>query len=595
MARQLNYLLPLILLSSTAGHAGRPAEAWPSQSVQAAAKELTVGDQAEKTVPSEAAAEESGPAGLTAELVYAVLVAEIATQRGDHRMAFTHFLHAARLASDAGLAERAAQVALTMKDSDSVLLAIETWLELAPDSMTAHQIAAYVHLEGGDSETALKHLRRIIALAADRGQDGFLQAARLVSKLNPPEQRLELMAILTGGEPENADAWFARAMVAAGADRFDQAQEAARRAADLRPRWNEPRIFLIQVLLSQGKRDEARTSLESFVEEIPDDHGLRMLYAQLLVEEKDFSNARSVFEYVLRDKPKEPDVLFALGILSLQMEELAAARDYFTRLRDTGQRQGDSAYYLGQVEELDDNLDAAVSWFGRVEGEHELDARTRVARVHAKRGEVERGREILQQLRDQWPDEAVTLYLVEAEVLRDLDLQQEAMAVYDEALSAHPAAPDLLYARGLQAVGLNRVDLAERDLRAIVDQDPEHADALNALGYTLADLTDRYKEALGYIERAMALKPEEPAVLDSMGWVHYRMGNLDKSLEYLRKALGLMPDPEIAAHLGEVLWALGERDEAWRVWEAALTQDPDHVYLLRVISQHRVTQSSPDP
>jgi tetratricopeptide (TPR) repeat protein len=533
--------------------------------------------------------------GLTSDLIYSTLVAEVASQRGDQRMAFTHFLHAARLALDAGLAERATRAAVALKDGEAIQRAIDTWLELAPDAMTAHQIAAYVRLEADDTAGAMVHLRRIVSLAAERGEDGFMQAARLVNKLNPADRRLGLMETLTADEPENADAWFARALVAAGADRFDQSREAARRAAELRPGWNEPRIFLVQVLLSQGERAEARSTLEAFVDEDPEDHGLRMLYAQLLVDEKEFARARDAFEYMLRDKPKEPDVLFALGILSLQLEDMEAARDYFTRLRETGKRQDDSAYYLGQSAELADDLEAAVSWYRKVEGEHGLDAQIRIARIRAEQGAVERGREILQQLRDQWPDDAVTLYLVEAEILRDLDRPREAMAVYDKALVSHPQTPDLLYARALHAASLNRLEILERDLKSIIDKDPEHADALNALGYSLADLTDRYQEALGYIERALTLKPEDPAVLDSMGWVQYRLGNLEESVTYLRKALSLMPDGEIAAHLGEVLWALGRRDEAWSIWEEALERDPQHTYLLRVIGRHRVTSSSPEP
>lgn len=530
-------------------------------------------------------------AGLTPDLVYAVLVGQIAHQRGERRMAFTHFLHAARLARDASMAELATRTALALEDPGSVERAIGVWLDLAPDSSTAHQIAAYVRLEADDVAGALAHLRRLIALSAGEGGEGFMQAARLVQKLRPPERRLEVMETLTADEPENADAWFARAMVAAGVQRHEEAVAAARTAADLRPGWTEPRVFLVQLLVSQGEKARAREVLEGFVAESPDDHGLRMLYAQLLVEEKSFSEARSVFEYMLQDAPKEPDVLFALGVLSVQLEDLDAARSYFTRLRETGQRQGDAAYYLGQVEELAGNPDEAVSWYHEVDGENALDARVRIARLRAGQGSIERAREILQQARGQWSSNAVTLYLIEAEILREADLPREAMAVYDAALEAHPGDADLLYARALQAVALGELGVLERDLRAILAEDPDNADALNALGYSLADQTDRYDEALPLIERALELKPDDPAVLDSMGWVQYRLGNLEASLEYLRRALDMLPDGEIAAHLGEVLWALGERDQAWQVWEEALARDPDHEYLLRVIGRHRVTSS----
>jgi len=531
------------------------------------------------------------PSGLTADLIYAVLVGQIAGQRGEQEIAFTHFLRGARLARDSRLAELASNVALTLDDAAAMQQTADVWLELSPRAIGAHQLAAYARLKADDVPAAMEHLRRIIALAAAEGGDGYGRAAHLVSKLELPDRRLQLMETLTSEEPKNADAWFARAIVAAGADRHEEAADAARWASKLRPGWNLPRIFLVQLLLERGDRKQARQVLEAFVDESPDDQRLRLFYAQLLIDEQEFSHARSLFEQMLRNAPKAPDVLFALGILSLQLEDLEAARDYFVQLHDAGERQSDSAYYLGQVEELADDPEAAVSWYRKVAGEHAVDARVRVALVHAKQGNVERARELLQQLRDQWPEDAPMIYLVEGTVLTDLDRPEAAMDLYDEALKVFSGDHELLYARGLHAFLLDRLDIMESDFKAILAEDPDNAEALNALGYSLADRTERFAEALSYIERALALKPDDPAILDSMGWVQFRLGNSERALEYLRKALALMPDGEIAAHLGEVLWTLGRHNEARGTWEAALDRDPDHEYLLRSISRYNFTRS----
>jgi len=533
--------------------------------------------------------------GLTPDLVYAVLVGQIAAQRGDQRMAYTHFLQAARLAAAPDLAELATHAALALGDPDAVHRALDLWLKLVPDSLAAHQIAAYARLRANDLPGALDHLQRVISLAGHEGRNGYMQAASIVSKLPDPARRLAVMKALTAHAPNNADAWFATAVVAAGEQDYDDAADAARHASELRPGWTEPRALLVRVLVAQGENDKARGILEDSLAKDPNDHALRVLYAQLLVEARDFSHARNVFEYLLRDKPKEPDVLFALGVLSLQLDDLAAARDYFTRLRDTGERQGDAAYYLGQVEELAKNPETAVSWYGRVEGEHALDAQVRIARMRAEQGNVGRAREILQQLRDQYPDDAVSLYLVEGQILHDVDQPQQAMQVYNQALATHSGNTDLLYARALQAVAIDRMDILERDLKAIIAKDPKHADALNALGYSLADRTNRYQEGLSYIKRALALKPDDAAILDSMGWVQYRLGNKEEALEYLRKANAKMPDGEIAAHLGEVLWSTGQHEEAKAVWDKASAASPDNQYLLKVISRHRVTKSDAQP
>jgi tetratricopeptide (TPR) repeat protein len=347
--------------------------------------------------------------------------------------------------------------------------------------------------------------------------------------------------------------------------------------------------------LSEDKRDEARTLLEEYLDQIPDDQALRMLYGQFLVEEEEFSSARAVFERLLSNRPKEPDVLFAVGILSLQLDDMDGARIYFARLFETGERRDEAAFYLGQVEERAENAEAALDWYGKVDGANAVDAQIRIALLRAKAGEVQRARETLKRLRDQGPANAVLIYLVEAEILESVGRAEEAMAVFGTALQEFPDDETLLYARALSAVKVDDIHTAEQDLRRIIELDPEHADALNALGYTLADRTDRYEEAKGYIEKAYALKPDEPAILDSMGWVYYRLGKYEIALDYLTRALDLMSDGEIAAHLGEVLWAMNRRAEAFEVWDAAIKEHPDHDYLKEVVSRHRADNGESSP
>jgi len=532
-----------------------------------------------------------GPTELTEDLVYAVLVGDVATQRGNPRLAFTHYLLAARLTRDPEMVQLAARAAMSLDDREAEARVAKLWLELAPASLEAQQLAAYVALKADDIPVALGHVRRVISLAHDREKDGYLHAARLLAGVDPPQRRLDLLRGLIAEDGETAEAYYALALVAAGAEMYDDAVAATRRTLELKPDWSEPRVFLVRLLLGQDKRAEARQTLEEFLEKSPDDRGLRMLYAQLLVDEKEFSGARAVFERMLSKAPKEPDVLFALGVLSLQLEDMDSARTYFTRLNDTGEREDDAVFYLGQVEEDAGNTDSALSWYLKVSGDNEADALVRVARLYAQKGESRQAREVLQRLRDEDPGNAAALFLIEAEILRDEGLDKEAMAVYDTALSQLDGHVDLLYSRALHAAGMGRLDILERDLHAIIDKEPTNADALNALGYTLADRTDRYEEALGYVRRAMELKPDEPAILDSMGWIQYRLGNLQEALKYLRKAVERTRDGEIAAHLGEVLWALGQRDEAWEVWEGALAEFPEHAYLLRVIGRHRVTST----
>lgn len=580
-------LLPCAVLLCAAGWVAADPATAPDQGAGAAVPPATA--------PQASAAPAAASKELDSDLVYAVLVAELAGRRGDMAMAFTHYLHAAQLAHDPKMAELAVRAALAGDDSDGANRAVGLWLSLEPDSVGAHQLAALLRIKANDREGALTHLSRVVQLSGSDAGTGYTHAVGIIARAGTDTERVALMQALVEMDADNPDAHYALAMVAAAAERNDVAESAARRALELRMDWNKPRIFLVRLLLSEGKRDQARALLEDYVAAAPGDSALRMLYGQLLVEEKEFSSARSEFERLLSTQPKEPDVLFAVGILSLQLDDVDAARIYFTRLYQTGQRRNEAAYYLGQVEERAEHPAAALDWYAKAGGSNETEAQVRIAVIRAKQGEVSRSREIIQRLRDQSPDDARSLYLVEAEILDEVGLQDDATAVYGAALEAFPDDPDLLYARAMYLVKRDRLQQAEADLRRILAEDPKHADALNALGYTLADRSDRYQEARELIEKAHQLKPDEPAILDSMGWVNYRLGNYEAALGYLRRALDTMKDGEIAAHLGEVLWAMGRHDEAWQVWNAALKEHPDHAYLLEVVSRHRVTQSESLP
>ncbi|SDX81426.1 Tfp pilus assembly protein PilF [Allochromatium warmingii] len=531
-------------------------------------------------------------AGLTADQMYHILVAEVAGRRGAMREAVTHYLQAAELTRAPELAELAVRAAVSAEDDAAAGEAIALWLTLAPNVPDVHQIAAFLRFKADDQEGALIHLQRLIELSGAGGELAFAKVSAILARLPDAETRLTLMQALVARFPESADAQQTLALLAASTSQSAVAEQAARRALELRPHWNEPQIFLVRLLLTDDKRREARALLESFIAANPSDRLLQMLYGQLLVDEREFSTAREVFERVLREHPQEPDVLFAVGILALQLEDLAGARLHFGRLYATGQRQDEAAFYLGQTAERAEDVSTALDWYTKVTDDRHDDARIRMAVLQARRGEVAQAREILQRMRDQSPDNALSLFLVEAEILDDVGQFTVARAIYDEALSAFPDDDSLLYARGLHAMKHGQLEQGERDLRQIIAVDPEHADALNALGYTLADQTTRLTEALALIERAHALKPEEPAILDSLGWVHYRLGHLEQALDYLQQANALLEDGEIAAHLGEVLWALGRRTEAWVVWDKALAADPEHAYLREIVGRHQLSSGA---
>ena len=214
-----------------------------------------------------------------------------------------------------------------------------------------------------------------------------------------------------------------------------------------------------------------------------------------------------------------------------------------------------------------------------------LPAQSRIAVILVKQGLVNEMREYLELKRREYPNFYEQLVFLEAQILSDSNYEAEVFQLLDGAVHANPDSLDLLYFRATKGQKFGRLDILERDLRSIITKDPVNADALNALGYTLADLTDRYEEALALIQRALKIKPQEPAYIDSLGWVLYRLKRFEEALMYLRQALSLFPNDEVAAHLGEVLWVTGERREASRVWEEALELAPESEILKRVIKQ----------
>ncbi len=530
---------------------------------------------------------------LSTDLLYDILVAEVAMQRDQPLTAFTHYQAAARRSGDVQLAELAVRAALAAEIPQQATQAIEEWIALAPDSLRARRLAAYIALDQHDQQQALAQLQQVIALSSSRRQ-GYSQAARLLGRLDDPEQRLELMRQVIGDDLEDADALMALATLAVGADQEQQAQHYAEQAAAIRPAWAQPQLFLVRRLVAQDQEAAALTRLTHYFEQGFDDDELRILYAKLLVKAGEIDAARDSFATLLATRPDFAGGLFAAAALSMQLEDTDAARDYLLRLRATGEHQQEATFLLGQVEQMAGNLAAARSWYARVRGEQEHDAQVRIAALYAEEGEMARARERLEQLRRQLPDAQEALYLIEAELLRKHQQPDQAMDIYNHALAQSPDSPDLLYSRALLGAQMQRVDILEHDLRRVLEMHPDHADALNALGYTLADQTDRLDEARELIEQALALEPEQPAILDSMGWVLYRLGKPEQALPYLQRAHDAMLDGEIAAHLGEVLWALGRETEAREVWQQAFDANPEHEYLLQVLERHAVSLSPAD-
>ena len=513
---------------------------------------------------------------LDEDLVYSYLVGEIGAHRGELRLSQSHYQHAAILAQDAYAAERATRIALHLKDYQAGLASVRRWVELDPNNISARQLAAVLFLRDGQFDLAGEQLDALVKISDARGSDGFLQAAGALSVESDRTGAEQLMQGLQERNPEDVRALYALAVLETAHRRFADAETRLREVIERKPDWEQPRILLSRVLVAQSERDEALAFLAESVRRNPDSVLLRTSYSRQLVDAGDYPRALEQFRSLHRLTPEDDEIAFGYAMLATQQEHWDEARPLWQALRGRPDRRDEASYYLAQIEEQNGNDDLAIGLFRSVGGtELKVDAIMRMAQILARTGRLDEARDALQQARIANPGRATDLYIAETQIAQKYGEPDAALALYATAIAAYPDNPDLLYNRALFVIELGDFEWMERDLLRLLEQDPDHADALNALGYTLADRNERLDQAFAYVARALKLRPDNPAILDSMGWVLYRQGDLAQAASFLRRALELNQDDEIAAHLGEVLWVSGQRADAQTVWRKGLTHAPD--------------------
>jgi tetratricopeptide (TPR) repeat protein len=525
------------------------------------------------------------PGGLSGDLIYNTLTGEIAAQRGHSELAFEHALQAARESRDESAAERATGLGLQANMPEAALTAATLWVEISPNSLKAHQIASVLYIRKNELNKAVQHLQQVVEIANSKGLSGYLQAAAIAEKSGAADQALLLMQQLVDEASQDPKALYALALTANRAKQHNLALDYVNRSLALNPASTQSLVLKTQTIIAMQQKEQGLAFIEQAYLNDPQNTQLGKAYARILLEMDKTEAALVVYQSLNEEDPDDNDIVFSLGIINLQLERLGDAKTYLKQLVDKRKKRDQASFYLGMIAEEEEQPEQALSWYSRVGGKNLVDAQIRIAKILADQGNLNQARETLQRLRITQSGNEVKFYIIEAELLREADDYESAHQVYTKALDLFQDNTDLLYARGLNAADLKRIDLLEDDLRKILASEPKHADALNALGYTLADQTDRLDEAKEYIQQALALKPESPAILDSMGWVEYRLGNLDAALEFLNKAAEISPDAEIASHLGEVLWRLGQKERAMKVWNEAIERDPDNRFIQPVMKR----------
>lgn len=522
---------------------------------------------------------------LTKDILYKLLVAEVAGQRGQLDVAVREYLDLARSTRDPEIVSRATRIAVYAQDDAAAEEAAKIWVELEPDNTDPHQVLAVMAIRRGDLDTALKHFEKILDTPDGLLDQKLWVIANLLGKEKDQAVVSEVMEKLMKGHENDPDALYAYAHVLSRLGNDEKSLEVLEKVIKLVPDNANAALSYVSVLQKLDKGPQAIDWLHKSLDKYTDNFNLRMFYARLLTDQQRYDDARQQFELLATQAPNNVEVLYSLGLLYLQANRLDEAQTYFKRMTELPDYPDDANYYLGRIAEEKGNLDMASTWYQSLQqGANYFDAQIRLATIIAKQGNIKEAREHLHNIKAENDDQKVLLVQAEAEMLTDVKQYDDAMAVLDKALAKGPNT-DLLYSRAMLAEKMDRLDILERDLKEIIAKNPQHVQALNALGYTLADKTNRYQEAYGLIKKAHDLSPNDFYILDSMGWVLYRMGKLDESIKYLHEALDARQDPEIAAHLGEVLWVKGDKTEARKIWEAALQSTPNDSMLLDVIKR----------
>ncbi len=528
---------------------------------------------------------------LTPKILYESLLADVAIQRAQYPVAVKLYRDLTIETGDPRIAEHATRVALFARDIGTARETGQIWLDHDPSNLDARQIMTALYVKSGDYDNALALLEGLLKESGGDDHERYMIILRLLGREQDKEGARTLMEKYLERHPDDVAGLYAYAQLALRDGKIEASDETSERLLELKPDWPPAVILRTRILQATNRADEALDFMTQVVKRKGDSE-LRAELGRMLLDAGEYKKAQAQFEQILKDDPDKVDILFLAGGVASQLGDLDKAEKHFLRLIELGARQDESAFFLGDIEERRGHPEKAIEWYDKVRrGPNLIDAYGRSALLQAEMGDIDGARAHLATIVPRNDGQRLKLILIEGEVLRAVGHFEDAIDVYTHGLEELPGRSALLYARAMVYDKLGRLDDMERDLRTILENQPDHVEALNSLGYILADKTNRYQEALTYIKRALELRPNAFHIMDSYGWVKYKLGHYDEAIRYLRQAYETNADPEIAAHLGEVLWVMGERDEARRIWQQALKDYPDSEVVLK--AKQRL-ESQPD-
>ncbi|MGD9660197.1 MAG: tetratricopeptide repeat protein [Porticoccaceae bacterium] len=518
------------------------------------------------------------------ETLYELLLAEFAGIREQVEPALEIYTIQAHETRDPGVIERAIHIASYLRRGDVILDLAELWVEVEPDNVEVRRLLAFHLARSGRVLDAFPHGELLLLT----GDDDYLQSLAAFAQDSPTEEKERLLSLyeeLESEHPQNSGLLLGKAMLLRQLDRLAESLASTEKLISLQKDNETGQLLHAQLLHAMGDEGKAVKALEKALRVLPESKRLRLQYARFL-SDKDLGKSRQQIAILAKQYPDDVNILFSLGLANKEIGLSEEAKATFNHLININKRASDAHFQLGKIAEGNGQPEEAVYQYRQVkDGQNLLPAAMRVANILTEHNNLSAAREHLSSLRAIYPAIRENLFQMEAELLIRQNRLNEAYDLLTSALQADPESLNLLYTRSIISAEQKDLAATESDLRAILALDADNATALNALGYSMTNLSNRHDEALALIQRAQELEPDNPAITDSLGWVYFHLGDLDRALTYLRQAFEAFPDGEVAAHLGEVLWLQGDQSGAEAVWRKGLENSPENKVLLETIER----------
>ncbi|OCX75418.1 tetratricopeptide repeat protein [Acidithiobacillus thiooxidans] len=525
------------------------------------------------------------PAGMTGEQLYYLLVAEFATLQQEPKLAIPAWAEAAKLAPEANVLERATQATARFGDFDDALTLARKWRELAPNSAKADQFEAALLLTKGQEQQAINLLQATLARFPDDPKI-TLQLSELLIAHGQSGEAKRLLTALASKNPNSASAYYTLGRIDLIENHPDHAITWLEKALSLRPDWQEAAIQLAEALQTTQGPTVALHSIQSFTAHHPDATKAHQYLAALYLKMGGTTQAYRIYQGMARQHPDNPEIALSLGIMDIERHNWPAAQSNLQRARDLAPQSPAPIYYLGRLYEAQGHWAESLQWYQRIHsGPLYAEVELHSARVEYQLGDHKKALIRLQTLATAHPKEA-QIPLLQADLLQGSGHLQQALQILQKALERLPENAELWYAQGAVQEQLHDFPAMEKSMHQVIQLAPDNAQAYNFLGYSLVERNQNLSEASTLLHKAIELEPENPEILDSVGWLHHRQGDNQKALEYLQKAHQALPDdPELSMHLGRILWALGKHQEARNVWQQALDKNPNDTPLRQELTR----------